>query len=457
MVIQMVIHSVSADTLPAFFIRQETHISEIVFAEHNRHTIQTIPVFQSRGILVPIVIILHFLIYGKQHRNLGQIRVYVFLNQFFLLTDNILQYLYIFRQRRLTLQGAVTFPAHTDGDEFLMSCTSFQTVGPVIQKAFFVYLIIPCRSIRGILTLYLVPLLAGTHTGLMMRVSDDNAICICQVHTCHPWTVQEKGGCPHRRPQIIAFHTEQQLKYMVIHFGIETAEMTERPVSKAWPFIVDEESTEFYRRFPGSHRQFCDHSCFYGTFCLTLAFSIDKLNPVIFLRRRISKIYERRYANEFRKLKQTIDRSPFVASRNYKSAFHTFCRFLHKLNGKYLPFTAHIRKVKSALSFHLLQKRTVSNGCRKNHCLLFANSFNDFRLRAADFLKILSYLFRCLFYARKRFRFQIKNEFLPSFKRYVFHDVLSLCFPAKNSYRSAGKQYFIFVFFHYKRVPAELL
>ena len=255
MIIQMIVHAISAGMRSVLPVGQKTHISEIVFAQHHGYAVKTVPVFQSRRAAVAVIVIFHFLVNRQKHRHFVKIRVHVFLNQFLLFPDNILEYLNILRQRSWSLQRAVPLAAHADGNELFMPCAALQTVRPVIKKPFFVRVIIPFCPVRRILTLYLIPFFAGTHAGLVVRISDDHAVLIGQIHAGHSRSVQEKRGRPHGRPQIVSLHPEQKFKNVIVHFRIEPSEMAEGPGSEARPFIVDEESPEFYRRLMRDYRQ----------------------------------------------------------------------------------------------------------------------------------------------------------------------------------------------------------
>ena len=135
MVIQMIIHAKAALAASLLLFWQSAHIAEIIFAEQQSNTLQFFKVFQSFCLVVPEIIIFHFLIHSKELWNLFFL-LQIFPNQSSLVRQNVLQHPDIVRHRSLSHHLAVSFSSHANGGKYMMSPAAQKPVFPVFQKPF---------------------------------------------------------------------------------------------------------------------------------------------------------------------------------------------------------------------------------------------------------------------------------------------------------------------------------
>lgn len=91
-------------------------------------------------------------------------------------------------------------------------------------------------------------LLVGTHHWLMMGSSHDNTISIGQCGIL--WVVLVEGGSPHGWgwPEIVGLQTQQKLKQVGVHLGIQSSELPRSPSAKRRPLVIDENAAIFHFR-----------------------------------------------------------------------------------------------------------------------------------------------------------------------------------------------------------------
>lgn len=86
----------------------------------------------------------------------------------------------------------------------------------------------------------------GTHHWLMMGSSHDNTISIGQCGILR--VVLVEGGSPHGWPEIVGLQTQQKLKQVGVHLGIQSSELPRSPSAKRRPLVIDENAAILHFR-----------------------------------------------------------------------------------------------------------------------------------------------------------------------------------------------------------------
>ena len=274
-------------------------------------------------------------------------------DQLSLLSDNILQQVDILLHRGVVSEhGGISLSAHTDGDNVLVFTASLQAVLPVTEQPLLVGIEVPFVAVAGAFAADLVPLLTGAQTGLMVGIPHDNAQHIGKLLVGTARSVQREAGCPHGRPHIVALHTQEKDKNVLIHLRIDAAEMLHRPVAEAGPFIIDKEASKPHARFLGNRLDIpADHRI--RTLCGCA----------------VSQIHQGGHTQIFGQGEHTIDGASLVASADDQSRFHPVKRLLHKRYPVNLSLAADRGSIKLSCLLQGVRQRTVSEGRTQNHTL----------------------------------------------------------------------------------------
>ena len=115
--------------------------------------------------------------------------------------------------------GHVAITAHTYGDKIVKTLIALQSVTEELVEVLLVCGIVPCAYFLTALGILLV----GTHHWLMMGSSHDNTISIGQRGILR--VVLVEGGSPHGWPEIVGLQTQQKLKQVGVHLGIQSSEL----------------------------------------------------------------------------------------------------------------------------------------------------------------------------------------------------------------------------------------
>ena len=138
-VIEVVIHAVSALMAAHLLCRNSTQVAEVIVAEHERYSFELRVSHKSGGLLVAIKIRLDFLIERQHSRHFVKVLIYVLFDQFVLGLKNFPKKIDIIFQRRFfSHDGGIRLAAHTDGDHVLELATADQAVFPELRDAFLI-------------------------------------------------------------------------------------------------------------------------------------------------------------------------------------------------------------------------------------------------------------------------------------------------------------------------------
>ena len=152
----------------------------------------------------------------------------------------------------------------------------------------------------------------------MVTVSHHDTHLVSQSRTLGVILVE--SCCPHGRPEVVGLQAQQQLKDMLIGFGIDTAKTIRTPCAKRRPLVVDKDSPIFHLR-----RRLHKTSTIIIQFILMLHWSIGHPVPG-------------RHADTFRKIVDAIDRAAFVTTCDNKIA-------IHHINQVGFPLVTHLSYV----------------------------------------------------------------------------------------------------------------
>ena len=86
----------------------------------------------------------------------------------------------------------------------------------------------------------------GTHHRLVVTGSHHDTHLVSQSRTLRVILIE--SCCPHGRPEVVCLQAQQQLKDMLVSFGIDTTKTIRTPCTKRRPLVVDKDSTIFHLR-----------------------------------------------------------------------------------------------------------------------------------------------------------------------------------------------------------------
>ena len=138
--------------------------------------------------------------------------------------------------------GHVAITAHTYGDKIVKTLIALQSVTEELVEVLLISGIVPCAYFLAALGVLLV----GTHHGLMVGSAHDDAIPVGQDRILR--IVLVEGGSPHGGPEIVGLQTQQKLKQVGVHLGIQSSELPRSPSAKRRPLVIDENAAIFHFR-----------------------------------------------------------------------------------------------------------------------------------------------------------------------------------------------------------------
>ena len=136
----------------------------------------------------------------------------------------------------------------------------------------------------------------------MMRHSHDHAVLIRKFCVQKSRTVILKPRTP-RRPEIISFQAKKQFKDRLVCLRIRSPEMVLTPGTESRPLIINKESPVF-------HRWFLCNTCHIRA----------QPDFIPMHRHHMTPVHKRGYTKDLRQMKQSVYRSPLIASDNDKQS-----------------------------------------------------------------------------------------------------------------------------------------
>ena len=252
MIIEVVVHAVTALVIAHFRGRHSTEISVVIVAEHERHAFKFRIALKSRRLLVTIEIRLDFLIEREHSRHLVEVLVDVLFDQAVLRFQDFSQKIDVVLKRRfLAHDGRVRLAAHADGDDVFKLAASDQAVFPELRDALLIRKKIPGVAVDRSRSAQVSVLLALAQTRFVMGHAHDDTKFVREFRARKSRTVVREDRRPHRRPHVVALEAQKQFENVLVAFRVKSAEPLITPISECRPLVIDEESAEPYRRLLG--------------------------------------------------------------------------------------------------------------------------------------------------------------------------------------------------------------
>ena len=219
------------------------------------------------------------------------------LDYFALALNHLFQSLHIIRIIPFA-HGHIAIAPHTNGHQIIIGLVALHSLTEELVYTVFVYGIIP----RADSTFSAKVFLMGAHHRLVVRCPHHDTILIGQSRTFR--IILIKVRCPHGRPKVIGFQTQEEFKDVGVCFGVYPSKVVLAPSAKRRPFVVDKNSTVFH--FRGR-----------------LDDSSSRITDFIpMTHRSIGHPVPWRHAHLLRKGIDTVNGSPLVASRYHEIAVH---------------------------------------------------------------------------------------------------------------------------------------
>ena len=241
--------------------------------------------------------------------------------------------------------GSVIFAAHAKSDDILKIFVAGQAVAPKAGNAFWVGNVIPGIAVNGTPAPHHAVFLPAAHTGFVVGGAHHHTQFVRQYGVFQPRAVQAEIGIPHGRPQVVAFHAQQQLKYRRIAGGVHAAKMGLGPVAKGGPFIVDKKAAVLDGRHPGYH-----------------VHPIIQYHSVLVPRQNMVPVDQRGNADQLRKMEQPVNGAALVVPRNHQRGANARQGGLNDLEAVAFPFAPDGIQVKFARGFQRIQHGAVPDG-----------------------------------------------------------------------------------------------
>ena len=151
MVVEMIVHSVTALVIAHFRCRNGTEISEVIVAEHQGNAVKLRIAHQAGGLVIAVEIRLYFLIQSEHSGDLVQVFIYILADEFVLRLQYFSEQIdIVFKRCVLAHDGSISLAAHTDSDDILELAASFETVFPESRDAFLVLKEVPGIAVNGV-------------------------------------------------------------------------------------------------------------------------------------------------------------------------------------------------------------------------------------------------------------------------------------------------------------------
>jgi len=163
----------------------------------------------------------------------------------------------------------------------------------------------------------------------MVRGGDDDAVFIGQLGIEGILDVEHPA--PHRRPEIVALHAQDQFEDVLVHAGIETAEFGKSPAREGGGFVVDEDAAVF-------------------DFGLAQGVAAGRDIEFLLLRGRdVAPEMPGRNPDLAGEIEQAVDGAAFIAAGDDEGARDPWQGIFNDLGGKTFPSARQARRVQ--LSF----------------------------------------------------------------------------------------------------------
>jgi hypothetical protein len=192
------------------------------------------------------------------------------------------------------------------------------------------------------------------HHRLVVRCSDNHTIVIGEFRIFRIVIVE--GASPHRRPEIIPFHPEDQLKYLFIKLVIKTAILFEHPSAQCRGFVVNKNASVFYFRTSEQMPSFFDEQ--FG----------------LLHRRNIRPPIPRRNTDFFGDVVNSVDRSAFITTDNHQGPLHIWKWILNHLDRRRLPLIVQSGGI-DFFSFNQVINEFAVMKCAGNNYVWFREGF----------------------------------------------------------------------------------
>ena len=305
-VVYVVVHAEASLTLlGSTKFRQTADVAPVVVAQQQDDIVWH---------LHPLVVeVLHFLIECPHLRHILGFLALHLSEQFALL------FYYLLHQPDggFVFHCLVTVTTHTYGVHRLPRLGTLHTASPEVH-----HLVVVGGEAPLAVTLAALPVLLGQCHRLVVRGAH---------HDAHPvgqrailLVVVVEGTAPHGRPHVVGLQTQQQFEYVLVHLGIDAAELLVAPVAKRGPLVVDEYTTvSHFGLAVGIYTSF---------YIYVILMPCGDVGPPV----------PRRHTHLATELVDAVDGAALVAAGNHQGLFHSRCGVVNNLQEILLPLTFYV-------------------------------------------------------------------------------------------------------------------
>ena len=217
----------------------------------------------------------------------------------------------------LVFHCLVTVATHAHGVHRLPRLGTLHTTTPEVH-----HLVVVSGEAPLAVTLAALPVLLGQCHRLVVRGAH---------HDAHPVgkntilrVVVIEGTAPHGGPHVVGLQTQQQFEYVLVHLGIDAAELLVAPVAKRGPLVVDEyTSVSHFGLAVGIYTSF---------YIYVILMPCGDVGPPV----------PRRYSHLARQFVDAVDGAALVAAGNHQGLFHSRCGVVNNLQEILLPLTFYV-------------------------------------------------------------------------------------------------------------------